>query len=112
MPYISRDEHGKIVELHDSPATKDAQRVESNHPDALEFLKSIVSQNQAKQELTNTDSDMVRVVEDLIDLLMKKQVFIFTELPEAVQTKLNARRKLRKDINSLEGLIKDDDGIF
>jgi hypothetical protein len=43
---------------------------------------------------------------------MERQIFIFTELPEAVQAKLNARKQLRKDMNSLENLINDDDAIF
>ncbi len=68
--------------------------------------------DKALDALNSTDSEMLRIVEDLIDVLMEKQIFVFTELPEAVQAKINARKQLRKDMGSLDGLINDDDSIF
>ncbi|MFW5443692.1 MAG: hypothetical protein ACKE51_05220 [Methylococcaceae bacterium] len=112
MPYISRNEKGEIIEIHDSPVSNNDQWLEANHPDILTYLSGVEKTDQAMKALTNTDVEMVRVVEDVIDLLMKKQIFIFTELPEAVQTKLNARKQLREDMNSLGNLINDDDAIF
>ncbi len=112
MPYVKRNEKGEIIELYDTSQEKDEQWVEVNSPEILAFLKTIETAEQAKQTLTSTDTEMVRVVEDLIDLLMERQIFIFTELPEAVQIKLNARKQLREDMGSLEGLINEDDAIF
>jgi hypothetical protein len=112
MPYISRNGQGEIVELHDSPIENGDQWMEANNPEVLAFLKRIERTDQVKHILTSTDHDMLRVVEDLIDLLMEKQMFTYTELPEAVQLKLNARKQLRKDMNMLGGLINDDDTIF
>ncbi len=68
--------------------------------------------DKALDALNSTDSEMLRIVEDLIDVLMEKQIFVFTELPEAVQAKINVRKQLRKDMGSLDGLINDDDSIF
>lgn len=112
MPYIRRDEKGKIVEIHNSPIDREMEWTETNSSELITFLKQIETTDQAKNALTSSDGEMLRVVEDVIDLLMKKQIFIFTELPEAVQVKLNERRQLRKDMNSLEGLIDEDDAIF
>ena len=112
MPYVKRNEKGEIVDIHDAQTEACEQWVEAGNPEVLSFLQGVETKGQAKKALTTTDQEMVRVVEDLIDLLMEKQVFIFTELPEAVQSKLNARKKLRKEMNSLEDLIKDDDEIF
>lgn len=109
MPYISRNEKGEIIEIHDSPVDEGDTWLEANDPVLIAFLKGIETTDQAKKALTTTDNEMGRVVEDVIDLLMKKQIFIFTELPEAVQIKLNERKQLRQDINSLENLINDDD---
>lgn len=109
MPYISRNEKGEIIAIHDSPVKEDTQWLESSDSEVVSFLQRI---QDAKQALTSTDNEMVRVVEDLIDLLMERQIFIFTELPEPVQAKLNARKQLRQDMNSLEGLINEDDAIF
>lgn len=112
MPYVKRNEKDEIVAIDDKQTDTRDQWIEADNPDVLAFFQEEKATGQAKKALTTTDQEMLRVVEDLIDLLMEKQVFIFTELPEAVQTKLNARKKLRKEMNSLEDLIKDDDEIF
>jgi hypothetical protein len=112
MPYVKRNEKGEVIELHDAPLAKDEQWIEANSPEIIGFLQTIETTEQAKKVLSSTDNEMVRVVEDLIDLLMERQIFIFTELPEAVQIKLNSRKQLRVDMSSLEGLINDDDAIF
>lgn len=112
MPYVKRDEKGKVIELYDTPKAEDEEWLEINSPEIVTFIKTIKTAEDARQSLTDTDTEMVRVVEDLIDLLMERQIFTYTELPEAVQIKLNARKQLRADMGSLEGLISDDDAIF
>ena len=112
MPYITRNKKGEIVELHNSPDEGDVNWIEPENPEVLDFIERIETTEQAKLALTSTDNEMVRVVEDLIDMLMERQIFIFTELPEPVQAKLNARKKLREGMNSLENLINEDDSIF
>ena len=113
MPYVTRNENGEIVDIFDVASADASQWVERSDPEVFEFIeKSLVSKEHVKEILLNTDSEMVRVVEDLIDVLLEKQVFTFTELPEIVQNKLIARKKLRNDINVLENLIIDDELIF
>ena len=112
MPYVIRDEKGNIIELFDTFKTGEEQWLEPDSEEIVMFLKMLQTSKRAKSSLIRTDNDMARVVDDLIDILMKKQVFTFTELPEAVQSKLNDRRKSRKDMNYLSNLISDDDTIF
>lgn len=112
MPYIHRNKKGEIISLHDSPKVKSDQWLEVTDSEVFDFLKQSESSNHAVESLINSDHEMVRVIEDLIDLLMKKDIFNYTDLPEAVQIKLNDRKKLRKDANSLSGLIDEDDTIF
>jgi len=112
MPYVQRNNQGGVVNLSDTLLDGDSQWLELDHPDVVDFLQQPSNQSELKQSLASSDGDMVRVVEDLIDLLMEKQVFVFTELPEAVQTKLNARKKLRHDVNAISNLIGEDDNIL
>jgi hypothetical protein len=112
MPYVSRNDAGVIIELHNSPPHPNSQWLELDHPEVSDFLQKIGLHEQAKRTLTLTDTEMVRVIEDLIDLLIAKQSFTFTELPKAVQDKLGTRKQLRKDINSLSNLIDTDEDIF
>ena len=60
------------------------------------------------ERLAESDHALVRVLEDLIDTLIGKDVLHFTDLPEAAQAKLLERRHLRRSVNALN-LIEDDD---
>ena len=112
MPYVKRNNAGEIIELHKTQISEEEEWLEVTHVDVVSFLQTIDTNNDAKQALTSTDNEMVRVVEDLIGLLMEKQIFVYTELPEAVQAKLNQRAQLRKDMNVLENPINNDESIF
>lgn len=112
MPYVVRNNAGAIVELRDTPSGSGAQWLEITDPEVTNFVQLVSPPDQVNRKLSSTDYEMVRVVEDLVDLLIAKQVFIFTELPEAVQEKLSARKHLRKDMQSLNNLIGGDDDIF
>ena len=51
---------------------------------------------------------LVRVLEDLIEMLTAKGIILFTELPESAQQKILLRKRLRKDrTNSLDLLGED-----
>lgn len=58
--------------------------------------------------LAQTDLALARVLEDLIDVLIDRQVLRFTDLPQAAQDKLVQRRSLRDDVRRLQ-LLEDDD---
>lgn len=64
------------------------------------------------QALAASDADLARVTEDLIVVLVKKGVILFTDLPEAVQGKLLDRETLR---NRLTGapvtFLSEDDTL-
>jgi len=102
---------GVIISAEAVQTNEDEQWVADEDIELLSFFKNIEKQ-PTKQSLVGTDVEMVRVIEDLIDLLIEKQVFVFTELPNAVQEKLNARKQLRKEMNPLEMLIGASDDIF
>lgn len=110
MPFIERDTSGAIVQMRDV-SHGGHEWLEADHPEVLAFLQTL-SSVQVKRALSETDSDMVRVIDDLVDLLVANQLLIFTELPERVQAKLLTRKQLRKDVNALQNLMVDDEGLF
>lgn len=60
-------------------------------------------------QLKQSDLDMIRVLEDLITVLIRKGVVRITDLPEAAQSKLVGRSKARDALGSLHRLINDDE---
>jgi hypothetical protein len=63
------------------------------------------------QALSESDTAIARVLEDLIDILITRGVIQFTDLPEAAQGKLLNRRQTRAMLkDSLQLLPGDGDG--
>jgi len=61
------------------------------------------------ERLAGSDQGMVRVLEDLIETLIAKNLIRFTDLPEAAQAKLLERRSLRRSVNALQIFRSEDD---
>jgi len=109
MPYISRNRNNQIESLSNTPEHDQSEWLDVSNPEVLAFVLASKQEHHFKDSLSETDLQMSRVVEDLIELLMLKKTFLFTELPGAVQHKLGTRRQLREHMNSLSNLIDDGD---
>lgn len=62
--------------------------------------------------LQKSDLEMVRVLDDLIYLLIRKGVIAITDLPPMAQVKLMNRANARQELGGLEQLLGNDDRIF
>jgi len=58
--------------------------------------------------LSQSDTSLVRVLEDLIDVLINRGVIQFTDLPEAAQAKLLERRETRANLSRRLQLLPTD----
>ncbi|MDD2918538.1 hypothetical protein [Rhodoferax sp.] len=58
--------------------------------------------------LSQSDTSLVRVLEDLIDVLINRGVIQFTDLPEAAQAKLLERRETRTSLANRLQLLPTD----
>jgi hypothetical protein len=64
----------------------------------LDFLNKTVSADSRKLLLSLSDMGIIRLLEDLIDLLIRKHVISFTELPEQAQERIRERKRLRESM--------------
>src|SRR5271156_2636909 len=98
MPYITRDERGKIQKAS-ARSVMGGELVPHNHPDVVEFLKTHGQDpkqvEEALNELRRTDAEMSRAVEDVIMALLKKNILKLTDMPKAVQDRMALRVRLR-----------------
>ncbi len=67
-----------------------------------------MSQPDKASALSQSDTSLVRVLEDLIDVLINRGVIQFTDLPEAAQTKLLERRETRASLTKRLQLLPTD----
>ena len=86
------------------------EEVAADDPGLIDFLYDGDEDAAAKKDMVDSDLGLARVLEDLIDLLIEKGAFRFTDLPDAAQQKLLARRGLRKEFAYVETLFGSDEG--
>lgn len=91
MPYAKRDASGEIVSLHREPVEGAMDFLSYDNPEIDAFF----GVEEKARYLEKMDMDFIRVIEDVIDLLLARNVIIFTDLPDAVQKKLTMRRTVR-----------------
>ena len=110
MPFVKRDDTGKIIAVYSSAEMPGLEQVNASDPSLIEFLYDGDADAAAQKDMIESDLGLARVLEDLIDLLIEKGAFRFTDLPEAAQQKLLARRGLRKEFAYVETLFGSDEG--
>lgn len=104
MLYIERGDDGKIVALHKRPGTLAVEEKAHMDEEVLTFLTETGTWGES---LAFSDAATVRVIEDLVDLLVKKNVINFTELPEQAQHRIKERQILREKISTHDLLVHD-----
>ena len=115
MPFIRRNASGAVDSLHRRDEGG-AEFLPDDHPDVRAFLAAGATPGAETPEkverFAELDADFVRVIEDVIDTLISKNVINITDLPLEAQTKLFGRKGYReratKDALKLFG---DDEGI-
>jgi hypothetical protein len=98
MPYVKRDEQGRIIAVNLEPGAG-LEELPPASPDLLEFMSRAGLEQSTLQQ---SDMRLVRVLEDLIDLLIARDVIRFTDLPLPAQEKLMERRSMRQSLGALD----------
>lgn len=106
MPYIKRGASGEIILVSELSSADTPEEISSDSPELRAFVEQLTKSNSDVFE--TSDMKLIRVIEDVIDLLIAKNVICITELPQPVQAKLMERRSLRHSLNSLS-LFGDED---
>lgn len=109
MHFIERDGEGRIVRVEAAEFRGMTEQSAETTAEIGEWLKVESLRTATLQRLQQSDLDMVRVLEDLIEVLMSKGVISITDLPPAAQNKLLNRAQARQTLSGLEGLIGDDE---
>lgn len=105
MPFVKRDESGRIDAVSINESADFDEFVDAESAELEVFFENA---RPSADSLRESDSDLVRVLEDLIEMLTAKGVIMFTELPESAQQKILFRKRLRKDRTNALDLLGDE----
>lgn len=114
MPYAQRNAAGAIIALTAEPADERDVLLKPDDPEVLLFLagESHSERDWQNLELLADDLKMIRVVEDLIDLLTAKGVILFSELPAAVQDKILRKKVKREQLSHGNDILVNDGNLL
>ena len=109
MPYVVRDSSGKISGVLEHSEVAVAEEMAADDPELKRFLveQGLSSPDTARQVLAESDLKMIRLVDDLIDLMIDKDVIKFTDLPPAAGEKYLHRQVARKRLQQI--IVGEDD---
>lgn len=111
MPYVHKDADGKIMAVYED-FIEGTEEVVSDDPALVAFITKNIPGAGLVDEWVQSDLALSRVVEDLVDVMIEKNLIMFTDLPEGAQQKLMERRGLRKEFTYVENLFGDDENGF
>ncbi len=108
MLYIERDASGKLRTISVHPIDGGEAMAE----DSPEIRAFLASPSEPDPQFSTSDAEFVRVLEDLIDALISKNILRHTDLPVAAQRKINARKGMRNRLQGALRLFNDDDPLI
>jgi len=91
MPYVRRNAMGEIESIHKAAAPDAVEYLDPSNPEIRRF----VAQVEQSDRFGAMDADVIRVLEDVVDLMLAKGLIDIAELPADAQTKLLLRREQR-----------------
>ena len=113
MPFVKRDAQGQVVALYREKSPDATEYLPPHHDEVRGFVAAAAPARDAEAAFYHSDQSMIRVYEDLLDVLMEKNAIMITDLPEAARTKLMGRKRLRSELTNIGDIISDDsDGIL
>ena len=93
MPYVRRNDLGHIDSVH-RDASVAGEFIAEGDTELLAFVGGVSS-----ADFDQLDAGFVRVLEDVIDTLIVKNILNITDLPEQAQAKLFARKSFRERVS-------------
>ena len=104
MIYVKRDAQGQIVAVSQEALDGFSESDEQSMTEVNIFFES-----SAGGSFKVSDLEFIRALDDVIDLLIAKNLILFTELPAAVQEKYAQRTKMRARRRDSLHLLEDEE---
>lgn len=95
MPYVRRGPDGRIESLHLN-GSDGMEFLPDTHPEVYAFFGHSAP---GTEDFVRLDAGFVRVIEDVIDALIVKNILNITDLPSEAQAKLFARKSFRERVS-------------
>ncbi len=112
MPLVMRDGNGQVLAIYREIAAGAEDYLPPIPPFRAFFSRTRPRKPAApakSRQCCRPDLDMIRVYEDLTDILLSKNVVMLTDFPPAAQGKLMRRKRLRSSLSPITELLDGTD---
>lgn len=99
MRYVIRDEGRSVVAVLAYPQPG-VEPIADDDPELLAFVTGGQPESAMRAYLANSDADLLRIVEDLVNVLIDQNLVLLTDFPEGAQRKLMRRQAIRSKLQS------------
>lgn len=106
MFFAERDEKGEIIAIRTKPQHSD--QPEATSAEVLNFFFQGKDCERQGMLLNMLDIKVIRVLDDLIDLLVRKNIILFDDLPVEAQNKVRERKRARGHLGEDDTFIPDE----
>lgn len=109
MAYALKNSQGQIIATSalEKPGD-DWIKIDTTDKAYINFLEHSLTEADAFRE---SDIHLARVLEDVITLLVERNIIRFTDLPEQAQKRLNQRQSMRHK-SQLSGILDENSELF
>lgn len=104
MPFVQRDAAGQITAIFTEPGPGHEESLPPGHPE-------LISVAGCDDDFSRLDADLIRVIEDVVDVLIDRGLLRLTDLPPQAQRKLLTRKGARARLRQGLDLIAPNDVI-
>ena len=111
MFYAERDKDGNIVAIRKNKDSGGEDLTPVSEQELQEFLASDHEPGTYEVLLEEADKKMIRVLDDLIEVLVRNNVIMLTDLPEEARAKLGTRKDVRQRMQETGASLTVDDII-
>ncbi len=102
MRYVARDESGNILAVYTEPQPGVDEALPVDSPELLSFVLGQDAEMALRAYMASTDSDLLRIIEDLINVLIDRKVVMLSDFPTGAQKKLLRRANIRDKLQSFK----------
>ena len=109
MALVKRNEAGEIEAPTRTPSSDTSEVADPTSPEIVNFLFDGLTQEGDTDSWITADFSLARVVEDVVDVPIKKKLIEMTDFPIPAQHKLISRRGKRNDYAYLTEFFPADE---
>lgn len=110
MPFVTRDVDGHVVAVSEAPLGDSLEPMAADHPEMVAFAARNCTIPTEPAGFVASDLAFIRVMEDVLEILIRKNFLTLSDLPLPAQDKLLERRALRGWLVGIAGLVDEAGG--